>query len=157
MRKAGAPLDNNICERALKRAIRHRKNSMFYKTPKGAQVGDVYMSLIHTCDLNSVNPFAYLQALQAHAKDVMHNAPLWLPWNYHDQVDKQGVGTPGADLVLSKGRQAGAALVRVGSPPMSSTSNSQASKVLAGKAASGQKEKHPLDSLFWNIQNPCPS
>ena len=35
LRKAGAPLDNNICERALKRAIRHRKNSMFYKTPKG--------------------------------------------------------------------------------------------------------------------------
>jgi hypothetical protein len=47
LRKAGAPLDNNVCERALKRAIRHRKNSLFYKTAKGAEVGDVYMSLIH--------------------------------------------------------------------------------------------------------------
>ncbi len=120
-------------------------------------MGDVYMSLIHACELNSVNPFAYLQALQAHAKDVMQNAPLWLPWNYHDQLDKQVVDTPGADLVLSKGHQAGAALVRVGSPPMSSTCNPHASRVRAGKAASGQKEKHPLDSLFWNIQNPCPS
>ena len=46
LRKAGAPLDNNICERALKRAILHRKNSMFYKTLNGAQAGDVYMSLI---------------------------------------------------------------------------------------------------------------
>jgi hypothetical protein len=157
LRKAGAPLDNNICERALKRAIRHRKNSMFYKTPKGAEVGDVYMSLIHTCELCHVNPFAYLQALQVHAEDVMEHAPLWLPWNYHDQLDKLALQTPGADLVLSKGRQVGAALVRVGSPPMSSTCNPHASRVRVGKAASGQKEKHPLDSLFWNIQNPCPS
>ena len=28
LRKAGAPLDNNICERALKKAILHRKNSL---------------------------------------------------------------------------------------------------------------------------------
>ena len=157
LRKAGAPLDNNICERALKRAILHRKNSMFYKTPKGAEVGDVYMSLIHTCELCHINPFAYLQALQARVKDVMEHPQLWLPWNYHDQLDKLALETPGADLVLSKGRQAGAALVHVGSPPMSSTCNPHACRVRVGKAASGQKEKHPLDSLFWNIQNPCPS
>ena len=154
LRKAGAPLDNNICERGLKRAILHRKNSMFYKTPKGAEVGDVYMSLIHTCELNSVNPFAYLQALQVQAKEVMEHAALWLPWNYHDQLDKRGADMPGADLVLSKGLQSGAALVRVGSPPMSSTCNPQASSVRVGKAASGQKEKHPLDSRFWHNQNP---
>ncbi|MCY2991432.1 MAG: transposase, partial [Planctomycetota bacterium] len=40
-------LDNNLCERALKMAIRHRKNSLFYKTLRGAAVGDLYMSLIH--------------------------------------------------------------------------------------------------------------
>jgi len=28
----GAPLDSNIVERALKRAIQHRRNSLFYKT-----------------------------------------------------------------------------------------------------------------------------
>ena len=38
LRQAGAPLDNNVCERALKRAILHRKGSMFYKTPNGAEV-----------------------------------------------------------------------------------------------------------------------
>ena len=48
LRKAGAPLDNNLCEQILKRAILHRKGSMFYKTVKGAEVGDIYMSLIHT-------------------------------------------------------------------------------------------------------------
>ena len=86
LRKAGAPLDNNLCERGLKRAILHRKNSMFYKTCNGAAVGDIYMSLIHTCTLCRVNPFAYLQALQIHAQDVMARAALWLPWNYHQQL-----------------------------------------------------------------------
>ena len=86
LRKAGAPLDNNICERALKRAIRHRKNSMFYWTANGAKVGDVYMSLIHTCELCKVNPFDYLQALHRHRQKVMAQAALWLPWNYRDQL-----------------------------------------------------------------------
>jgi transposase len=49
LRVAGAPIDNNIVERALKKAILHRKNSLFYKTRKGAQMGDLFMSLIHTC------------------------------------------------------------------------------------------------------------
>ena len=90
LRKAGAPLDNNLCERGLKRAILHRKNSMFNKTCNGAAVGDIYMSLIHTCTLCQVNPFKYLQALQAHAQDVMARAALWLPWNYQEQLAHAG-------------------------------------------------------------------
>jgi transposase len=86
LRQVGAPLDNNIAERALKRAILHRKNSMFYKTPRGAEVGDIYMSLIHTCELCRVNPFAYLQALHKNASQVLAQAALWLPWNYHEQL-----------------------------------------------------------------------
>jgi transposase len=42
----GAPLDNNICEQALKHVILHRKNAMFYKTQRGAYVGDLFMSFI---------------------------------------------------------------------------------------------------------------
>jgi hypothetical protein len=79
----GAPLDNNITERALKTAILHRKNSLSYKTLNGARMGDVFMSLIHTCTLNQVNPFAYLMALQKHAAAVAENPAAWLPWNYH--------------------------------------------------------------------------
>jgi transposase len=30
LRQPGAPLDNNLCERALKKAILHRKNALFY-------------------------------------------------------------------------------------------------------------------------------
>jgi hypothetical protein len=86
LRQAGAPLDNNLCERVLKRAIRHRKNSLFYKTRNGAEVGDIYMSLIHTCELGNVNAFAYLQALQIHAQEVVTKPALWLPWNYREQL-----------------------------------------------------------------------
>jgi hypothetical protein len=46
----GAPLDNNICEQALKFAIQHRKNSLSFKTLRGAMVGDFFMSVIHYPD-----------------------------------------------------------------------------------------------------------
>jgi transposase len=86
LRTAGAPLDNNVCERALKKAILHRKNSMFYKTRHGARVGDMYMSLIYTCELNGANAFEYLNQLQLHATDVREFPDRWMPWNYRDNL-----------------------------------------------------------------------
>ena len=82
----GAPLDNNICERALKKAILHRKNSMFYKTQNGARVGDLFMSLIHTCQLNGVNALDYLQSLIDHAGRLAAAPQQWLPWTYRDTI-----------------------------------------------------------------------
>ena len=82
LRVPGAPLDNNICELALKKAICHRKNSLFYRSERGAEVGDIYMSLIFTCQSCGANPFRYLQALQQHARAVALAPPRWLPWNY---------------------------------------------------------------------------
>jgi len=82
LRVAGAPLDNNVCERALKKAILHRKNALFYKTLNGARVGDVFMSLIHTAELNGIAPFEYLVALQRHHQAVALDPSDWLPWNY---------------------------------------------------------------------------
>ena len=86
LRTPGAPLDNNVCEQALKRAILHRKGSLFYKTVRGAQVGDIYMSLIHTCRLCEVNPFDYLNALQQRAQQVIDAPARWLPWNFREQL-----------------------------------------------------------------------
>jgi hypothetical protein len=86
LREPGAPLDNNICERALKKAILHRKNAYFYKTENGARVGDLYMSLIHSCELNGQNPFDYLTELQKHAKEVAARPELWMPWNYREAL-----------------------------------------------------------------------
>ena len=88
LNRAGAPLDNNLCERALKMAILHRKNSLFYKTDNGARVGDLYMSLIHTCQLNGADPFDYLTQLQRHAKNVRAHPDRWLPWNYRRQTSR---------------------------------------------------------------------
>lgn len=82
LRQAGAPLDNNICERALKKAILHRKNAYFYKSPRGAKVGDLYMSLIHTCELCGVNASDYLTALHRHPSEVAADPSHWMPWNY---------------------------------------------------------------------------
>ena len=82
MREPNAPLDNNICERALKKAILHRKNALFYKTLNGARVGDIFMSLIHTAELNAIAPFEYLVALQRHADEVSEIPGEWMPWNY---------------------------------------------------------------------------
>lgn len=86
LRQPGAPLDNNICERSLKKAILHRKNAYFYRTSNGAHVGDLFMSLIHTCELAGTNPFQYLTALQRHPDAVAANPMAWLPWNYHQAV-----------------------------------------------------------------------
>jgi len=86
LRVPGAPLDNNICERALKKSIRHRRNSLFYKTPRGARVGDVFMSLIHTCELGGVNPFDYLTELERHAAEACAEPGRWMPWNYRQTL-----------------------------------------------------------------------
>ncbi len=82
LRVPKAPLDNNLCEQALKRAILHRKNALFYKTEHGAYVGDLFMSLIHTCNLAGVNPFDYLTALQNHVSELSKHPDRWMPWNY---------------------------------------------------------------------------
>jgi hypothetical protein len=91
LREAGAPLDNNICERALKRAVLHRKNALFYRTLHGAEAGDLFMSLIHTCELSGANPFDYLAELQRHSTDLASNPSAWTPWNYAETLAQVGV------------------------------------------------------------------
>ena len=80
-------------------AILHRKNSLGYKTQNGARVGDLFMSLIHTCRLAAVNPFDYLTSIVSHANCVLKDPSQWLPWNY-----RQAIPT---DL-LARGAQASA-------------------------------------------------
>jgi hypothetical protein len=76
------PLDNSLCERAIKVLIRYRKNSLFYRTLQGALCGNTLMSLIHTAIKNNINAFDYLNALQIHAKAVALSPQDFLPWNY---------------------------------------------------------------------------
>jgi transposase len=83
----GAPIDNNICERAMKKAILHRKNALFFRTKNGAYVGDLFMSLIHTTELNAENPFDYLVTLLEKHRAVAMAPGLWMPWNFRKALD----------------------------------------------------------------------
>lgn len=90
----GAPLDNNLCERALKKAILHRKGALFYKTQKGAHVGDLFMSLIHTCQLGDIDPFDYLTEIQRHAEDLPGSPQDWMPWSYKETLQRRSQPPP---------------------------------------------------------------
>src|ERR1700745_2127696 len=89
----GAPIDNNIVERALKKTILNRKNALFYKTLNGAGVGDLFMSLIHTCELNGANPFNYLTELLRHSAALKQVPSEWMPWNYRDTLGRLATPT----------------------------------------------------------------
>jgi transposase len=82
----GAPLHNNLCERILKKAILHRRNSLFYKTQHGARVGDIFMSLIQTCKSCGANAFEYLAKLVQNRETVKENPGRWLPWNFKSAI-----------------------------------------------------------------------
>jgi len=100
--QAGAPLDSNIVERALKKAIMNRKNAMFYKTRNGARVGDLFMSLIHTCEVCGGNPFDYLTELQRHAAEVKENPSAWMPWNYRESLQAAAIPKAGVTAATSR-------------------------------------------------------
>jgi transposase len=78
----GSPIDNNVIERALKKAILNQRNAYFDRTLNGAHTGDLFMSLIHTCELNGANPFDYLTELQRYAAELAAHPPDWMRWNY---------------------------------------------------------------------------
>jgi hypothetical protein len=86
LRKPGVPLSNNACERMIKQAVLNRKNGYFFKTENGAQIGDVLLSVIETCQINKINPYDYLIAVQTYNKDVEDHPEQWLPWNYHEHI-----------------------------------------------------------------------
>lgn len=84
----GAPLHNNLCERILKKAILHRKNSLFFKTLHGAHVADIFMSLIQTSKACGTNVFEYLTTLVKNAARVREEPSRWLPWNFQSALPR---------------------------------------------------------------------
>jgi hypothetical protein len=84
-------MDNNPVKRAWKRAVLRRKNALFYRTLNGAQVGDLFMTLIHTCQLCGANSFDDLTDLQRHAQELTANPAEWMPWNYRQTLKPPGV------------------------------------------------------------------
>ena len=103
---SGAPLDNTRVERALKRFIRQRKNSLLYATEHRASIASVLTSLIATCLHAGVNALESLVALQEHRAEVCADPAAWLPWTSQARL------APPSTMR----RQSGALWARSGSP-----------------------------------------
>ena len=81
-------LDNNAVERTIRPIALNRKNALFAGHDAGAENWAVIASLIETCKLNGVDPYAWLaatlQAIVADHKQSRINELL--PWNYATRV-----------------------------------------------------------------------
>jgi transposase len=86
LREPGVPLSSAEVERLIKRCIRHRKNSMQYKTLRGARFGDLAMTLIQTSRYAHESAHAYLAALIRYRDDVIARPEKWLPWNFRAAI-----------------------------------------------------------------------
>jgi len=56
-----------------------------------SRVGDLFMSLIHTCESNRTTP-DYLTELQKHAKELARKPAAWMPWIYRQTLPQAGAG-----------------------------------------------------------------
>jgi hypothetical protein len=86
---AGAPLDNNPAERALRLPVVMRKNSYGYKTSAGATVGAVILSVLTTCRLNRTNAWRYLVSVLRRKEEVKKNPQDFLPWIYQGELSEE--------------------------------------------------------------------
>jgi hypothetical protein len=139
---AGAPLDNNLAERALKRFIRQRKNSLFYATEHSAYIASVLTSLIATCVQAGVNAVEYLVALQEHRPQVCADPGAWLPWTYQATLAPPSV----------RRRQSLAIWARSGSPFHRRMISSRAERGTRASAVVGHQVKRPCDKRFTQSQ-----
>ena len=77
-------MDSNIVERAIRPIALNRKNTLFAGHDEGGRTWARIASLIETCKLNDVEPYAYLKAtLEAIAAGhpAAHIDEL-MPWNF---------------------------------------------------------------------------
>ncbi len=82
-------IDNNPIERAIRGVALGRKNYLFAGSPSGARRAALIYSLVETCKLNAVEPYAYL-------KDVLTRLPTHphrqldelLPWHWQPETMK---------------------------------------------------------------------
>jgi len=82
-------LDSNIVERSIRPLALNRKNALFAGSDGGAEHWATIASLIETCKLNSVDPFAYLadvisRIVNGHPQSRLDEL---LPWAYIANVE----------------------------------------------------------------------
>ena len=83
-------IDNNHSERQIKQMVIGRKNWMFAGSQEGAKNAAILFSLIVSCKLHGVDPFAYLRdvlvRIHTHPADRMHDLTP-RQWKHHFAPD----------------------------------------------------------------------
>jgi len=77
---------NANCRRAV---VANLIEGLRIERPHATQLrdqGDLFMTLIHTCQLCGANSFDYLTELQRHAKELAANPAEWMPWNFRETL-----------------------------------------------------------------------
>ena len=80
------PIDNNLCENAIRPFVVGRRNWLFADTVAGARASANLYSLVETCKANGIDPYAYLVSLfrklpAAHSAD---DYEALLPWRLNN-------------------------------------------------------------------------
>jgi len=86
-------IDNNTVERTIRPLALNRKNALFAGSNGGAEHWAAIASLVETCKLNDVDPYAYLadviaSIVNAHPQSRIDDL---LPWAYPDDANLRAV------------------------------------------------------------------
>lgn len=80
-------IDNNTAERALRGVVLGRKNYLHFGADSGGSRAAVIYSLVGTCKLNGVDPYAYLRhVLERIADHPINRVAELLPWVVASQL-----------------------------------------------------------------------
>ncbi len=85
------PVDNNYSEQQIKHFATGRKAWLFSYDASSAQASANLFSLVMTCRVNDIEPYAYLNYLFEHlpAASTVEQIEALLPWNLKSMLDEQ--------------------------------------------------------------------
>ena len=80
------PIDNNLCENAIRPFVVGRRNWLFADTVAGARASANLYSLVETCKANGIDPYAYLVSLfrKLPAAQSADDFEALLPWRLNN-------------------------------------------------------------------------
>jgi transposase len=81
-------IDNNTAERALRGVVLGRKNFLHFGSDNGGARAAVIYSLIGTCKLNGIDPYAYLRHVLGRIADhPINRVADLLPWAVAERLN----------------------------------------------------------------------
>jgi hypothetical protein len=104
LRNGEIPMDNNACERALRRIVKGRRNWLSHGSADHAERACAISSLIASCELHGIDPEFYLQ-------EVLTVAPSWPASRALELAPKHWINT--RQRLIAEGRLSYIDLARV--------------------------------------------